>query len=130
MITFMGFIITMVAIMMSRGVELETEDYYKRDLAYNGEMEAMARVNELDKSVELTRGDSSFIVKVPRDQFISDVSIFFTRPNDKEQDFVVEIGERRLEKIPFEKFNPGVYNVEVRFFSKGKSCLQKDRIYV
>lgn len=130
MVAFMGFIITMVVIMISSDVELETEDYYKRDLAYNGEMEAISRVNQMEKSVELTKGDSSFIVEVPRDEFISDVSIFFSRPNDETQDFVIEMGERRLEKIPMEKFNPGVYNIEVRFFSKGKSCLQKDRIYV
>ena len=130
MAAFMAFIITMVVIMISSDVELETEDYYKRDLAYNGEMEAMSRVNEMDRTIELTKSDSSFVVKVPTDEFISDVSVFFTRPNDEAQDFIVEMGERRLEKIPMDRFNPGVYNIEVRFFLKGKSCLQKDRIYV
>ncbi|MDG1332523.1 MAG: FixH family protein [Crocinitomicaceae bacterium] len=130
MVAFMGFIITMVVIMISADVELESEDYYKKDLAYNGEMEAISRVNEMDQPIELTKGDTSFVVKVPTNEFISDVSIFFSRPNDESQDFVVEIGERRLEKISMDRFNPGVYNIEVRFFAKGKSCLQKDRIYV
>lgn len=130
MVAFMGFIITMVVIMISADVELESEDYYKKDLAYNSEMEAISRVNEMEQSIELTKGDSTFNVKVPTDEFITDVSIFFNRPNDETQDFVVEMGERRLEKIPMDRFNPGVYNIEVRFFAKGKSCLQKDRIYV
>ena len=130
MVAFMGFIITMVVIMIASDVELETEDYYKRDLAYNGEMEAMDRVNEMTNQIELTKGDKTFLVTVPKDEFITDVTVFFSRPNDETQDFVVEMGDKRMEKIPMGRFNPGVYKIEVRFFSKGKFCLQKDRIYV
>lgn len=130
MIAFMAFIVTMVVIMISSDVELETEDYYKRDLAYNGEMEAISRVNDMTEKIELTKGDSIFLVKVPKNQFITDVSIFFYRPNNEDEDFVVEIGDKRIEKIPIKKFTPGKYNIEIRFFAKGKSCLQKDRVYI
>lgn len=130
MIIFMGFITTMVIIMISHNVELDNPEYYKRDLAFDGEMDALSQSNSLDKHVIIEKVDSVFLVKVPSDQFITDVSVFFSRPNDESQDFVVEMGEKRLEKIPMDKFNPGIYKIEVRFFSKGKSCLQKERIYI
>lgn len=130
MILFIGFITTMVVIMISHNVELENEEYYKLDLAYNGEMEALSRESKLTNHVELIQSDSSFLVRVPADEFITDVSVFFHRPNDESQDFVVEVGDKRLEKIPMEKLNPGIYNIEVRFFSKGKACLQNERITI
>lgn len=130
MVLFIGFITTMVVIMISHNVELENPEYYKMDLAYNGEMEALGRENQLVNHIEFIQNDSSFLVRVPANEFITDVSIFFHRPNDESQDFVVEIGEKRLEKISMDKLNPGIYNIEVRFFAKGKACLQNERITV
>lgn len=130
MIAFMGFITTMVIIMISHNVELDNPEYYKRDLAFDTEMEALSQANSLDKPIEIEKADAEFLVKVPNDQFITDVSIFFSRPNDESQDFVIEMGDKRLEKIPFEKFHSGNYKIEFRFFAKGKSCLQKERIYI
>ena len=130
MIAFMAFIVTMVVTMISHNVELDNPEYYKRDLAYNSEMEALNREYDLSNHIEIVKTDANFLVKVPKDEFITDVSILFSRPNDESQDFIVEMGDKRLEKIPMEKFNPGIYKIEVRFFAKGKSCLQKERIYV
>lgn len=130
MVAFMAFIATMVVSMISHSVELDNPDYYKRDLAFNGEIEAMNRVSNMKQQVELTRHDDAYLVQVPSNEFITDVSVFFSRPNDESQDFVVEVGDKRLEKIPMERLNPGIYNIEVRYFAKGKACLQKDRIYV
>ena len=130
MFLFIGFITTMVVIMISHNVELDNPEYYKRDLAYNGEMEAISRGNQLSTRIKLIQVDSSFLVRVPTDEFITDVRVFFHRPNDESQDFIIEMGEKRLEKIPMGKLNPGIYKIEVHFFAKGKSCLQKERIYV
>jgi hypothetical protein len=130
MALFMAFIITMVVSMISRDVELETEEYYQLDLAYDGEIEAMNRANGMTQQVELMKSEDGYLVKVPSDEFITDLSVFFSRPNDETKDFVIEVGEKRLEKIPFDKFDSGVYNIELRYFTKGKACLQKDRIYV
>ena len=130
MFLFIGFITTMVVIMISHNVELDNPEYYKRDLAYNGEMEAISRGNQLSTRIKLIQVDSSFLVRVPTDEFITDVRVFFHRPNDESQDFIIEMGEKRLEKIPMEKLNPGIYKIEVHFFAKGKPCLQKEIIYV
>lgn len=130
MIAFMAFIITLVVSLVSHDVQLDTEDYYQLDLAYDGEMEAMNRASGLDQKVGLERNEDGYVVEVPSNQFITDVSVFFNRPNDESQDFVIEVGDKRMEKIPMDKLQPGVYNIEFRYFSKGKACLQKDRIYV
>lgn len=130
MVLFIGFITTLVIIMISHNVELDNPEYYKRDLAFNEEMEAISRGNELSNRIKLIQSDTSFLVKVPSDEFITDVSILFSRPNDESQDFVIEIGEKRLEIIPMEKFNAGLYKVEVSFYAKGKACIQKERISV
>lgn len=130
MIAFMGFIATMVVIMISHSVELDNPEYYKLDQAFNAEMEAVSRETNMTNHVVLMKSDSNYIIQVPSDEFITDVSVFFNRPNDETQDFVIEVGDKRLEKIPMEKFNPGIYNIEIRFFARGEACLQKQRIYV
>ncbi|NVK62942.1 MAG: FixH family protein [Flavobacteriales bacterium] len=130
MIAFMAFIVTLVVSLVSHDVQLDTEDYYQLDLAYDGEMEAMNRANGLEEQIALTKEENGYVVEIPSNQFITDVSVFFNRPNDKTQDFVIEVGDKRMEKIPLDKLHPGVYNIEYRYFSKGKACLQKDRIYV
>ena len=130
MIAFMAFIVTMVVIMISLDVELDNPEYYKRDLAYNSEMEALGRENSLTNHIEIVKTGEHYLVKVPKDELITDVSILFSRPNDESQDFIIEMGDKRLEKIPMNKFNPGIYKIEVRFFAKGKPCLQNERIYV
>lgn len=130
MIAFMGFIVTLVVSMISHNVELDKEEYYQLDLAYDGEMEALSRAHQMTEKIEVTKDGEAYLVKVPSNEFITDVSVFFSRPNDETKDFVVEVGEKRLEKIPLENLEPGIYNIELRYFSKGKACLQKERIYV
>lgn len=130
MIAFMGFIVTMVVIMMSKGVELESDEYYKKDLAFNAEMEAIDRVNALENQIVITQEKTYVALTVPADQFITDVTVFFRRPNDETADFEVVVGDKRLEKIPNHKLKPGIYTVEMRYFAKGKPCLQKERMYM
>lgn len=130
MIAFMLFITTMVVTMMSKGVELESAEYYKKDLAYNAEMEAIGRVNAMENRIEIRMEAENVLAIVPADQFITDVTLFFRRPNDETADFEIHVGDKRLEKIPNAKMKPGIYTIEMRYFAKGKACLQKERIYL
>lgn len=130
MILFIGFIVTMVISMIAHNAELDNPEYYKRDVAFNSEMEALGRENNLKNHISLVNNESEYLLTVPSGEFITDVKMVFSRPNDESQDFVVEVGDKRLEKIPMEKLVPGIYNVEIHFLAKGKECLQKERIYV
>jgi len=65
MVTFMGFIIFLVVGLMMNRVDLESEDYYKREINYEQEITAQENANNLDSKIEIVSNKDFVIVKVP-----------------------------------------------------------------
>ena len=129
MILFIGFIVYLTTIMMTRKVDLESEDYYVREIAYEQEIDALKNANVLE-DVNVKIEGEYLIVKVPDTMDYQNIQLNLLRPNNDELDRVYEIKGTKTFTIPLKELEKGNYRYEISFKHKGKPCLQKDKFYI
>lgn len=130
LVVFIGFILTLVFIMISKDVDLVDEEYYQRDLAYNEEMIAIRNSNNLENNIQLIEDDNIISFKVPENEKIRDVLIIFKKPNNDADDFEIELGEKNQYGVMKKDLKKGYYNIEIGFRIGDKSFLQREQVYI
>lgn len=126
---FMGFIIYLGVTLMSQDVDLETEDYYLREMAYDEEIKAIKNANEGEK-IEVKNEDQQIVVVVPSDENYEDILIEFNRPNNEKMDKEFKMEGTKTMVIGYDMLQKGKYNLTITYLSDGKPCLQKEEIYI
>lgn len=129
LVTFMSFIIVLVVILMSNSVELETEDYYQREIAFEQEIQAVNNANKLEEKIDINLKDEFVVVNIPQGEF-EEVQLELIRPNNKEQDKLFSIIGTKTFLIPTSELVHGHYNVAISYKESGVVCLQKDKIFI
>ncbi len=59
---FIGFIVVLVISIVSHTVDLETEDYYKKDIAYQDEITSMENANALSEKPTIVMTSTHIVV--------------------------------------------------------------------
>lgn len=130
MALFMGFIVFLVVNIMSQSVDLESEDYYKREINYQEEITQQNNTNALADKIELLSQDEYVVVQVPEKGEFSKISVHFLRPDNKKSDKVYNVLGTKSYLIPKKELIKGKYKVEIRFEAESKQCLQKETIII
>lgn len=126
---FMGFIIYLGVTLMSQDVDLETEDYYLREMAYDEEIKAIQNANN-GKKIKVKYEDEQIVVVIPSDEDYEDVLIEFNRPNNEKMDKEFKMEGTKTMVISYDILQKGRYNLTITYLSDGKPCLQKEEIYI
>jgi uncharacterized membrane protein YiaA len=126
---FMGFIIYLGVTLMSQDVDLETEDYYLREMAYDEEIKAIQNANNGEK-IKVKNEDEQIVVVIPSDEDYEDVLIEFNRPNNEKMDKEFKMEGTKTMVISYDMLQKGKYNLTITYLSDGKPCLQKEEIYI
>ena len=126
---FMSFIIYLGVTLMSQDVDLETEDYYLREMAYNEEIKAIKNANSGEK-IKVKNEDEQIVVVIPSDADYRDVLIEFNRPNNDKMDKEFKMEGTKTMVIAYDMLQKGKYNLTITYLSDGKPCLQKEEIYI
>lgn len=126
---FMSFIIYLGVTLMSQDVDLETEDYYLREMAYDEEIKAIKNVNSGEK-IKVKNEDEQIVVVIPSDADYRDVLIEFNRPNNDKMDKEFKMEGTKTMVIAYDMLQKGKYNLTITYLSDGKPCLQKEEIYI
>lgn len=129
LICFMGFIVYLATSMMLTKVDLESDDYYIREIAYDEEIEALKNGFEIEK-IAFNQHDDVLSISIPDQVEISNVQIDLQRPNNDELDKVYNFEDSKTLIIGKEDLEKGNYDVEVTFKSGDKICLQKSQINI
>lgn len=129
MIAFIGFIVTLVVIMIRQDVELETEDYYQREIAYQEEITSLQNANNYGVKPELSFNDEHLVVQLANGNF-EDVKLVLIRPNDSDADKSFEIRDTKTFIVSKSDLVKGNYSVELHYTVDGKSCMLKDQFYI
>lgn len=127
---FMAFIIFLVVNLMMQKVDLESEDYYKREINYESEINAINNSNGLDHKVELLQQDNFLVVQLPEKQDLNNLEVRFMRPDDEKLDKSYHVEGTKSYLIPKTDLTKGTYNIEIRYKVDSKDCLQKETIYI
>jgi hypothetical protein len=129
MVTFMGFITFLVVGLMMNRVDLESEDYYKREINYEQEIKAQENANNLEAKIEISSNKEFVVVKVPEGEF-QEIELHLTRPNDKKMDKRFKIQGTKSFLIDKKELEKGVYTVELSYMVNNKPCLQKESVSI
>lgn len=127
MILFMGFIITLTTIMMRTSTDLESEDYYSREVNYEQEIQAQKNANELEK-ISINEDEENVVLKVSEHIDLPLVKVNFIRPNDKKMDKTFEFQDSKTLLVAKKELEKGMYKLEISYEYNGKLCLQKEEI--
>jgi hypothetical protein len=126
---FMGFIIYLAVTLMSQNVDLESEDYYAREIAYEEEIQAMKN-GQNGPEIKVEVQAEHVLVQLPDSVDYTDVLVLFQRPNNDKLDKQFELKGTRMLALDKTLFDKGTYQVEISYRSGGKPCLLKQKIDV
>ena len=114
MALFMGFILTLVTILMRQKIDLVEEDYYKRELNYNSQLNAQKIYASAAEKISFESKADSLLIYFPKDFQSKEVTINFQRPNDKNRDVSFKITPIEKVVIPTENFPKGLFNCTIQ----------------
>lgn len=128
MASFMTFILWMVFTLMSKNTDLESEDYYKKEIAYEQEIQAQRNANDAKEKVKISENKEFIILQFPVKEKIDTVSVEFFKPNDKKGDqLFAEVGTKTM-MVDKKKLQKGVYLINIHYQIENKKFLQKEEI--
>lgn len=130
MVLFMSFIIFLVVNLMMHKVDLESEDYYKREMNYEQEITAVKNSEALTEKVKLLQQENFVVVQVPDKADLNSIEVRFLRPDDQKLDKTFKVVGTKSYLIPKEELSKGKYNIEISYLADSKVCLQKEEIYI
>lgn len=127
---FIVFILVLVIGLMSHRVDLQSEDYYQKEINYESELQAMRNSSELENRIEIIEQKDYIVIQIPNEGNFNRLRIEFIRPDDNKLDQTFKIENTKSYLIERKKLAKGKYNLEVYYTFNGKNCLQKQNIYI
>lgn len=133
-ILFIGFIMYMVVTMMSGDEynhDLVTEEYYKKEIHYQEEIDAEKNSQLLSENIEVRTSSKGIEVKFPKDLKYDSIegTISFYRPSNKKLDFTLPIKlSSNTILIPDSDIVEGKWGITIDWKYEGINYLFKDKI--
>lgn len=130
MTLFIGFITVMVIGFFSHSVDLESEDYYQREIAYESEIVSMNNANQLVDKPTIQINPSHLVVQLNSERNYTSVHLWLKRPDDSQADQQFDIRDTRTFTLSTDDLRKGKYDLELSYIVDGKNYLQKQSIFV
>jgi hypothetical protein len=120
MVLFMGFILTLVTIMMRQKIDLVEEDYYNRELNYNAQFNAQKVYASTSEKIRFETKPDSLFIHFPKKFLSKEVTINFQRPNDKNSDLSFTVKPQEKVLIPTTAFPKGLFSCTIQGSVQGQ----------
>ena len=127
---FMGFILFLVVNIMLHTVDLESEDYYKKEIDYEQEITAMKNFNAVNSRIGVSSNTEYVVFQLPEKSKITEVEIHFFRPNNTKLDKLFQVNGTKTYLVPKTTLEKGNYSIQLHFKHNQKPCLQKEEITI
>lgn len=131
-IGFISFILFFVIKMNTNSKyqhDLVTEDYYKKELAFQTEINAEQNAKTLKHNILVKKTTNGLHIKFPKDKDYTKISgtISLYRPSNKKLDFILPISlSSSYLLIPDDRLIKGRWNITVDWKYENKSYLFKE----
>lgn len=129
MLLFIGFIVTLTWIKLSKVSDLEDENYYEREINYEQEIQAQRNANAFEK-ISIGNDDKFLIFTIPTEIQMQNATVKFIRPSDKKLDKTFLFENSKTLLISKGELKAGKYKLEITYQIDGKDCLVKEEITV
>ncbi|MBA4848899.1 FixH family protein [Emticicia sp. BO119] len=130
---FVIFMITLVTLCVKqKDISLVSNDYYKKEIAYQAEIEKQQNAAQLIQSVIVTYAGEKQQISVvfPEDQKDARGKVQFYRPSDAKKDFTIELvlQQNRTQEIPVNQLTKGLWVIKIEWENAGKAYLKEEKI--
>lgn len=128
---FVVFIISLVTFCVKqKDIFLVSSDYYKKEIAYQDEIDKLSNTRELTHPVRIVKTDGSLTFEFPEELQGASGEIHFYRPSDANLDFKVpvHIAPDHTQKVPVSRLVKGQWVVKMEWSKDGKSYLKEEKI--
>lgn len=127
---FITFIVILITIIMSNKVDLVSEDYYKKEISFDDEIDAKNNFSQTGQKFNLTQNENHLIANLPDIKGSKSFTLTLSRPNDKESDISYTIFETKTYLIDKKKLKRGIYNYRLECKIGEKTYLETGEYYL
>jgi hypothetical protein len=131
LIVFAGIMATMVTIAMRQNIDLVDKEYYKKELAYQEQIDKIS--NAVDKNaLQITFDEDAPYIKLQFREVVNDGKIHLFRPSDASEDKIFAIGTdgNGLQKIPFDQLSSGLWRIKIDWSKDGEAFYHEQQITI
>lgn len=128
---FVVLVITMVYIAVKqKDITLVAEDYYKKEIAYQDEIDKLANTSALQDPIEVNLEGNDVLIQFPKELKGVSGEIHFYRPSNANLDFKVPItlNDSLGQKVSVADLLKGQWIVKLECSNAGKAFLKEKRI--
>ncbi len=130
---FVIFMITLVTLCIrQKDVTLVSDDYYKKEIAYQAEIEKLSNNEHLSTPVKITyAGDKQLVsLSFPEEQKGATGKVQFYRPSDAKKDFTIDLKltETAVQQIPVTSLSKGLWVVKIEWEKSGTAYLKEEKL--
>lgn len=126
---FIVFIGVLVSVLAGQKVDLVSEEYYKEEIAYQQEIDAIHSAQLLD-SLVISQKDKQLIVQFAKNMEPDSVVLKLWRPNDQQLDQSFSVTGTQFFLIPLNTLQQGIYELRCEYWIEGKRFLQKESVLI
>jgi nitrogen fixation protein FixH len=130
MVLFMGFILTLVIILMRQNVDMVSDDYYKKELVFNETYDAQQNYENASGKIELQLSADSLFILFPDDLKQGSVLVELKRPNNQHQDAHFTVDASKKVMIPVKMLPKGSFDCILTGKRNGKNYEFKQPIMI
>ncbi|MFN3849851.1 MAG: FixH family protein [Spirosomataceae bacterium] len=133
--SFVVFMITLVTLCVKqKDIFLVSDDYYKKEIAYQDEIIKNRNTNSLSSAVKVEYKAELQQVQLdfPTEVIGSTGKVQFYRPSDAKQDFTLDLAiqKQNSQNIPTQNLKKGLWVVKIEWQKDGKEFLKEEKIAI
>lgn len=111
MVCFIGFIMTMVIIMMNQKVDLVTDNYYLKELEYDKTYDAESTYASAREAIVVHIDNGYLVLEIPKAFQEDTISGYLFRPNNSANDLHWAIKPNDRIQLPMKQLPKGRYEL-------------------
>lgn len=115
MSSFVIFILYLVFTLMSKNTDLESEDYYKKEIEFEQEIKASQNTNGLAEKIKITQDESYLVIQLPSKEKVDSIEVQLLRPDDQKQDVTMSFENTKNLMIPKKDLKKGSFQLRLHF---------------
>ena len=117
-VIFMGIIVTIVAFMMNREVDLVTDRYYDKEIKFQQQIDKEKRTAALNENIKIAYSGNSVTVSFPKN-YKPDGELYFYRPSNLHKDFKIPINVNNDfdQLVDISKLDRGLWKLKIEWSS-------------
>lgn len=129
-----AFILFLVWKTMQVDIEMVESNYYEKEMAFNGKLEATANAKALSTKISVEKQDQQILLTIDSTTAaaITKAEVHFYNPASEKSDkkFIIQASNNGLYYFSAASFNKGKYIAKVSFTSAGKNYYTEEVIFI